>query len=92
MKINGINSQNIINAYNKINDTKVKSINENTKKDSIEISSIGKSLMNYSLDNFNINRDKNIEAIKYEVNNGTYNVDAKLTAQSMLDYIRGNKI
>lgn len=92
MKINGINSQNIINTYNRINDTKVNAINENTKKDSIEISSIGKSLMNYSLENLNINLDKDIELIKNKINNGTYNVDARLTAQSMIDYIRGNKI
>ncbi|NLK96177.1 MAG: hypothetical protein GX275_13490 [Clostridiales bacterium] len=92
MKISGINSQNIINTYNKNSENRINVNSASSKKDTIEISSIGKSLRNYSLENTNLDKSNDLEIIKNEVKNGTYNVDAKLTAQSILDYIRGKKV
>lgn len=92
MKIQGINTQNIISAYkNHIgrNTEKVERVNS---KDTIEISALGKTLNNYSLDSTSLDRSAKIEKIKYQIDNGTYNVDAKLTAQSIIDNMKGDKI
>lgn len=90
MNINGINSNNVINLYsknrNRVSQTKeVKSVS-----DRIEISKLGKSLTNYTLEGVNVDNSKKIEELKNQINNGTYNVDAKLTARSILDTIKEN--
>lgn len=84
MKVNGIKLNNITNIYNE--SKKGKDINpEKTKDtDSIQISSIGKSLNAYSLDNKFIDSKEKVENIKKAISNGTYKVDAKLVAQKML--------
>ncbi|MBP2033821.1 negative regulator of flagellin synthesis FlgM [Clostridium algifaecis] len=84
MKVNGIKLNNITNIYNE--SKKGKDINpEKTKDtDSIQISSIGKSLSAYSLDNKFIDSKEKVENIKNAISNGTYKVDAKLVAQKML--------
>ena len=92
MKIQGINTQNIISTYkNNIgkNTEKVERVNS---KDTIEISALGKKLNNYSLDNVSLDRSAKIEKIKAQIENGTYNVSAKLTAKSIIDTIKGDKI
>lgn len=92
MKIQGINTQNIISTYkNNIgkNTEKVERINS---KDTIEISALGKTLKNYSLDSASLDRSAKIEKIKAQIENGTYNVSAKLTAKSIIDTIKGDKI
>ena len=90
MNINGINSNNVINLYsknrNRVSQTKeVKSVS-----DRIEISKLGKSLTNYTLEGVNVDNSKKIQKLKNQINNGTYNVDAKLTARSILDTIKEN--
>lgn len=90
MNINGINSNNVINLYsknrNRVSQTKeVKSVS-----DRIEISKLGKSLTNYTLEGVNMDNSKKIQELKNQINNGTYNVDAKLTARSILDTIKEN--
>ena len=90
MNINGINSNNVINLYsknrNRVSQTKeVKSVS-----DRIEISKLGKSLTNYTLEGVNVDNSKKIQELKNQINNGTYNVDAKLTARSILDTIKEN--
>ena len=94
MDVKGIGSHNIINLYNKnSNNSKVVS-KEAIKKssDSIEISSLGKSLTDFSLEGLNINNASKIAELKGKVESGTYNVDAKLTAKSMINFIKENKI
>lgn len=55
--------------------------------DRIEISELGKSLKGYSLDS-NIQNAKKIADIKNKIDSGTYNVDARLTARSLLDAMK----
>jgi len=92
MKIDGINSHNIINGYNKNKGTLISKVSEVKTKDTIEISALGKSLTNYSLQDKKIDNTKNIKEIKNKVDNGTYNIDAKLTAQSIIDGIKGIRL
>lgn len=92
MKIEGINSQNIISAYGGNKDKAVAKVDKTKSNDRIEISNLGKTLNNYSLEGLTINRNSNIEEIKAKIENGTYNIDAKLTAQSIIDTIKGDKI
>ena len=90
MNINGINSNNVINFYSK-NKNRVSQTKEvNNVSDRIEISKLGKSLTNYTLEGVNVDKSKKIEELKNQINNGTYNVDAKLTARSILDTIKEN--
>ena len=92
MKVEGISSQSIISSYQNNNNRTINKVQRSKSTDSIEISDIGKSLKNYSLDVSDVNRSATIEEIRNKISNGTYNIDAKLTAQSILDYIGGKKI
>lgn len=90
MNINGINSNNIINFYSKNKSRVSETKKVNNVSDRIEISKLGKSLTNYTLEGVNVDNSKKIEELKNQINNGTYNVDAKLTARSILDTIKEN--
>ena len=82
MSIDRINRQSFINAYNSNSNKCVKSVTK-SKAFTIEISSLGKSLKDYSSDN-NIDNAKKVAEIKSKVDSGTYSVDAKITARSIL--------
>lgn len=87
MKIDGLNTINIVNKY-KGNTSKVSSKKEVSQtKDSIEISNEGKVLNTYSTEPIQDNAKK-IAELKEKIANGTYKVDPKLTAQSMINSIR----
>lgn len=88
MKINGISSSKLVSLYNKKNVGKSLKSEVNCK-DSIHISSIGKSLSPYSLDDKFINSKERVESIKKSVENGTYKVDSRLVAQKIIDNIKG---
>ncbi|WP_194192246.1 flagellar biosynthesis anti-sigma factor FlgM [Clostridium chrysemydis] len=90
MKIGGMKVQNL---YNNYNNNKVKddqNVSKNKIKDRIEISNEAKKLSNFdnskSLDN-----SKRIEELKKMIKDGTYKVDAKLTAESMMKFINENR-
>lgn len=88
MKINGISPNKIVNLYSdnkKISQAR----REVIQKDSIEISSVGKSLSSYSLDDKFINSKEKIESIRNEVKSGTYKRDSKLVAAKILDAMKG---
>lgn len=93
MSIDRINRQSYINAYNSnIKSNKnVDKISKTQEVDRIEISSLGKSLTDYSIDNTTDN-SKKIEDIKSKIESGTYNVDARLTAKSLLNAMKENKL
>lgn len=87
MSIDRIGRQQYINAYNS---NRVKSVDKATKAkdvDRIEISEAGKTLKNYSSDNVIGNAQK-IADIKNKIDSGTYNVDARLTAKSLLNAMK----
>ena len=90
MNINGINSNNVINFYSKNKNRVSQTKKVNNVSDRIEISKLGKSLTNYTLEGVNVDNSKKIQELKNQINNGTYNVDAKLTARSILDTIKEN--
>lgn len=84
MNINGVSPNKVIKFYGEIK--KQDKVNDVQKsKDSIEISSLGKSLSNYSIDDKFVSNEKKIEALKNQVSDGTYNRDAKLIASKMLE-------
>ncbi|MDS0524126.1 flagellar biosynthesis anti-sigma factor FlgM [Clostridium sp. SHJSY1] len=92
MNIKGIGSHNVINLYNKNSNKIVEKEKIVKSKDTIEISNIGKSLNEYAFDDVNIDNTKKIAEIKSKIEKGTYNVDAKLTAQSIIDVIKGRRV
>lgn len=90
MNIKGIGPNNVVNFYVK-HQTKVESKNTEYKKDSIEISKLGRSLSNLDIEAPSLDNKEKIERLKKEIANGTYNVDAKLTAQKLLDIMKGRE-
>lgn len=87
MKISGLDKINMVSQYNG-NTAKVTKINDIKKEsDMIEISKEGKVLKSYSSEPI---KDKTgrIEEIKEMIKGGTYNIDPKLTAKSMIDSMR----
>lgn len=93
MNIKGIGSQNIVNLYTRNTSNNITS-KDSVKKsnDTIEISNIGKQLNTYSFDDIHIDNSAKIAVLRNKIENGTYNVDAKLTAQSIIDIIKEKKI
>lgn len=91
MNIRGISpNSNVINLNKKQN--KVNNIKAAEQKDRIEISSAGRKLMSYGAEAMNVNNEAKIEKIKNDIKKGTYNIDAKLTAQSLVDVMKGRKV
>ena len=88
MSIDRINRLTYINAYNSNSNKSVDKVNKAKDVDRIEISELGKSLKNYSLSN-DISTIKKVMDVKSKVESGTYNVDARLTAKSLLNAMKG---
>lgn len=90
MKIEGISSKEIMNIYSKRKAERKSAVE--AKQDTLEISSIGKSLCDYSTgEDFGISPEK-LNSIKNEISSGTYNKDSKIVAQKMLDIMKGKDI
>lgn len=92
MKINGINTNNVISNYNNAK-KKVEEKHVENQTDSLQISATGRSLSNYT-DGIikGENSAEKIERIKSQIANGTYTSNAKLTAQKMIDIMKGRDI
>lgn len=88
MNINGVRTQGVANIYASNGAKRIKETNTDIGKDKIEISELGKNLSMYDNVDFNIDNSAKIEELKVKIQNGTYNVDAKLTAQSILNNIK----
>ena len=88
MNINGVRTQGVTNIYASNGARKIKETNTDIGKDKIEISELGRNLSMYDNVDFNIDNSAKIEEHKAKIQNGTYNVDAKLTAQSILNNIK----
>jgi len=87
MSIERINRQPYINAYNSNSSKTVEKVNKAKETDRIEISELGKSLNEYSLTS-DIGNVKKVADIKAKLENGTYSVDARLTAKSLLNAMK----
>lgn len=87
MSIDRINRSAYINAYSSNSNKTVDKVNKSKEVDRIEISELGKSLKNYSLSS-DIGNAKKVAEIKNKVDSGTYNVDARLTAKSLLNAMK----
>lgn len=88
MSISRIVNQGYINSYKANKVTQIDKMRETKSTDRIEISSFGKKLKGY--DGIKeIDNSAKIEALKYSVQNNTYNIDARLTAQSILNSMKG---
>lgn len=87
MSIDRINRQQYINAYNSNIKKSVDKVSKAKDVDRIEISEMGKSLKDYSSNNI-LGNSKKIAEIKNKIDSGTYNVDARLTAQSLLNSMK----
>ena len=90
MKIDGV-KPNVHNMYKK-NTPKMEPKVNVIKKDTIELSPEGKNLSALSLNDKSVNSKEKIEAIKDKVNLGTYKVDSKLTAERIIDIMKGRDI
>lgn len=88
MSIDRINRRSFINAYNSNSNKAVKNINKTKTFDTVEISSLGKSLKDYSLES-KVNNTHKVEEIKTQVDSGTYSIDARLTARSIMNAMKG---
>lgn len=89
MKINSINTNNMISAYGKQKQhIKTETINKGFK-DKVEISEEAKYLSKINSDNENINVDK-INEIKKKIQEGTYNVSSRNIAQKIMNVIKGD--
>ena len=92
MAINGVGSSKVINIYNSSSKNVTNKIKVSQSSDSLEISNLGRSLSAYSLDNnFDPSKEK-IEKIKSQIDNGTYNVNAKLVAQKIYENMQGKGV
>ena len=89
MSIDRINKSTYINAYNSNSNKPIDKVNKTKDVDRIEISELGKSLKDYSLSH-DIGNTKKVADIKNKVDSGTYNVDARLTAKSLLNAMKGS--
>ena len=90
MKIDGVKN-NVINFYKK-NESKTEAKIAISKKDTIELSSAGKTLSAFALDSKLVNSKEKIESIRSEVMQGTYKMDSTLTAKKIIDIIKGRDI
>lgn len=87
MKVNGINPNKVINLYSEHKKT-IEKKDQVQKNDTVQISSIGKSLSSYPLDDKFINSKEKIERLTNEVKNGTYNIDSKLVAAKIIEEMK----
>lgn len=91
MKVEGVNLNNVINIYKKVKNVEGKKVN-NVSNDSVQISSIGKSLSNYSIETDLFKSDEKINALRNQISQGTYNKSSELTAKKMIDIIKGRSV
>lgn len=90
MSINGINRNLFVNAYSSNSNRAIKTLNKTKGIDTIEISSLGRSLIDYYSDT-NLDSAKKVAEIKSKVESGTYNIDARLTAGSIINVMKESK-
>lgn len=83
MSISRISNQSYINSYTSGKVTQIDKVRNAKSTDRIEISSLGRCLQDYSL-NGEIDNAKKVAELKTKVESGTYSIDARVTAKSLL--------
>ncbi|MGL5354089.1 MAG: flagellar biosynthesis anti-sigma factor FlgM [Clostridium sp.] len=91
MNIKGVGSPNGVGYYNKVAQNRVQKTEGVKTSDRIEISNAAKALKGYEIETSSYDKTAKVEEIKNRIASGTYNIDAKLTAKSMLDAMKGIK-
>ncbi|GAA0121419.1 flagellar biosynthesis anti-sigma factor FlgM [uncultured Clostridium sp.] len=90
MKINNTSNIIAISSY-KANKIKQEKTEEMKQQDSCEISDLGKTLNNFSNEEFSGVSKEKIEAIREKISQGTYKVDSKLVAEKLIEHMKGRE-
>ena len=88
MNVNGVGKGNLVNLYTNNTNRKVNKTKAIQTRDRIEISALAKSLSEYDDPKINKTTEAKLLELKEKINNGTYSVDAKLTSESMLRFMK----
>ena len=88
MNVNSVGKGNLVNLYTNNTNRKVNKTKAIQTKDRIEISALAKSLSEYDAPKINKTTEAKLLELKEKINNGTYSVDAKLTSESMLRFMK----
>ncbi len=91
MSISRIVNQAYVNSYNTNKVMQIDKSKEVKSTDRIEISSFSKKLREVE-EIKDLDNSAKVEALKYSIDNNTYNVEAKLTARSILNAMQGEDI
>lgn len=85
MKINNNFGPSGINPYKRqMNKLDAAATSQNKKADKVEISSTAKEMQ--QLSQISVDRKQKVEELKIQVENGTYKLDSKETAKSILNF------
>ncbi|MFL0269678.1 flagellar biosynthesis anti-sigma factor FlgM [Candidatus Clostridium radicumherbarum] len=91
MKINGASLNKVVNLYSNSKKNNEKNAVKSSS-DTIQISSLGKSLSTLGVDGSRENSPEKIESLRNQISQGTYKADSRLTAQKMIDVIKGRGV
>lgn len=83
MKINHLGPSGINPYKRQINKQDTAAVSAGTKADKVEISSTAKELQQVS-----VQRQQKVEALKIQVENGTYKLDASETAKGIINFYK----
>lgn len=84
MNIKGMGNVRAIESYQNVSRKQNVSNVNKVAKDRIELSSEGKALSDYSISKNEYDKSFKIEELKQKIKSGTYNVDAKQTANAII--------
>ncbi|SKA72725.1 anti-sigma-28 factor, FlgM family [Clostridium sp. USBA 49] len=90
MKINGLGINKGINSY-KNNSKPVEKKSTNFTKDTVELSSLAKSLSSLKEEE-TFNSNEKIEKLQREISKGTYKPNSKLIAKSIIENMKGKGV
>lgn len=89
MDINRIGASKIVNIYGASKKGDISQVKQKTARDSLEISSLGKSLSAYETDDIEFtNLDKRVETIKNNIVSQNYSVDCGALAKKIVGIMK----
>lgn len=90
MKINGIQHSNIISIYEGSRRIDSKTMPK-SNSDTVEISNLGRDLSSMKENNMIVS-DMDVDEIRNQVQNGTYDCNIRGTAQGIINYIKNKEV